>query len=107
MFLPNPRCYCYFKKESTRESIEYITAYLNQPIIFQWLKYNGVLKGNIVEFSEKPLASIPFKAIDWNNDDEVKLHDEISELTRNLIQNKDISLSNLIQSKFHQLLKVS
>lgn len=106
-FYPTQDVTAILKKESTRESIEYITAYLNQPIIFQWLKYNGVLKGNIVEFSEKPLASIPFKTIDWNNNDEVKLHDEISELTRDLIQNKDISLSNLIQSKFHQLLKVS
>ena len=60
-----------------------------------------------MEFSEKPLASIPFKTIDWNNDDEVELHDEISELTRNLIKNKDISLSNVIQSKFQQLLQVS
>ncbi|MDP0107561.1 Eco57I restriction-modification methylase domain-containing protein [Glaesserella parasuis] len=106
-FYPTQDVTAILKKESTRESIEYITAYLNQPIIFQWLKYNGVLKGNIVEFSEKPLASIPFKTIDWHNDDEVELHDEISELTRNLIKNKDISLSNVIQSKFQQLLQVS
>ncbi|QTM00575.1 Eco57I restriction-modification methylase domain-containing protein [Mannheimia sp. ZY171111] len=105
-FYPTQDVTAILKKESTRESIEYITAYLNQPIIFQWLKYNGVLKGNIVEFSEKPLASIPFKTIDWHNDSEVELHDEISQLTRNLIQNKDISLSNVIQSKFQQLLQV-
>lgn len=106
-FYPTQDVTAIFKKESTHESIEYITAYLNQPIIFQWLKYNGVLKGNIVEFSEKPLASIPFKTIDWHNDNEVKLHNEISELTHKLVQNKDISLSPIIQSKFQQLLQVS
>ena len=106
-FYPTQDVTAIFKKESTRESIEYITAYLNQPIVFQWLKYNGVLKGNIVEFSEKPLASIPFKMIDWHNDDEVKLHNEISELTHNLVQNKDIALSNIIQFKFQKLLQVS
>ena len=54
-----------FKKPKTKESIEYIMAYLNSPLVFEWLKYNGIVKGNIVEFSEKPIYSIPFKAINW------------------------------------------
>lgn len=106
-FYPTQDVTAILKKESTHESIEYIVAYLNQPIIFQWLIYNGVLKGNIVEFSEKPLASIPFKKIDWHNENEVNLHNEISELTQHLVKSRDVSLSNMIQSKFQQLLKVS
>ena len=33
--------------------------------------YNGIVKGNIVEFSEKPISSIPFRVIDWSNENEV------------------------------------
>ncbi|MCU0446316.1 MAG: N-6 DNA methylase [Microscillaceae bacterium] len=71
-----------FKKPSTQESLEYILAYLNQPIIFDWLKCNGIVKGNIVEFSEKPLASIPFRRIDWTNENEVRLHNLITQTTQ-------------------------
>lgn len=105
-FFPTQDVTAIFRKDSTRENIEYITAYLNQPIIFEWLKYNGVIKGNIVEFSEKPLASIPFKLIDWNKPDEVELHNEISELTRQFMITQDYSLIDMIQSKFKQLLQV-
>lgn len=106
-FYPTQDVTALFRKSGTRESIEYITAYLNQPIVFQWLKYNGVIKGNIVEFSEKPLASIPFKSIDWNNDDEVNIHNEITQLTNQLVVSKNTELSHIIQSKFQQLLRVS
>ncbi|MDH2925431.1 adenine-specific DNA-methyltransferase [Nicoletella semolina] len=104
-FYPTQDVTAIFRKDHIRESIEYITAYLNQPIVFQWLKYNGVIKGNILEFSEKPLSSIPFKLIDWENIKEVRLHNEISKLTRDLILTKNISLSHSIQSKFKELLK--
>lgn len=41
-----------YKKENVKESIEYITAYLNSKAVFLWMKYKGVVKGNVVEFSE-------------------------------------------------------
>lgn len=65
-------------KPETKESIYYILALLNSEYVFEWLKHKGVVKGNIVEFSEKPLASIPIKRIDWKDEHEVKLHDEIT-----------------------------
>lgn len=95
-----------FKKPDTKESIEYILAYLNQPIIFDWLKCNGIVKGNIVEFSEKPIASIPYRVIDWGNTNEVELHNSISELTENYIKNKDKSLLHSINQLFNQLFNI-
>lgn len=92
-----------FRKPETKESIEYILAYLNQPIIFDWLKSNGIVKGNIVEFSEKPLASIPFKKIDWNNKNEVSLHNSITNLTQQFLTNKDEKLLSKITTLFNQL----
>jgi len=92
-----------FRKPETKESIEYILAYLNQPIIFDWLKCNGIVKGNIVEFSEKPIASIPFKKIDWNNKNEVSLHYSITDLTQQFLTSKDEKLLSKITILFNQL----
>jgi adenine-specific DNA-methyltransferase len=95
-----------FKKPKTLESIEYILAYLNQPIIFDWLKCNGIVKGNIVEFSERPIASIPFKKIDWNNEREIALHNSITLLTKQLLLDKKDYLQIKIKQQFKQLLDI-
>jgi len=95
-----------FKKNETKESIEYILAYLNQPIIFDWLKCNGIVKGNIVEFSEKPIASIPFRKIDWSNQKEVDLHNSITNLTQEFIENKNKDSLAEINSLFAQLFEL-
>lgn len=95
-----------FKKNETKESIEYILAYLNQAVIFDWLKCNGIVKGNIVEFSEKPIASIPFRKIDWTNQKEVDLHQTITNLTQELIVHKNQNLLSEINSLFIQLFEI-
>ncbi len=95
-----------FRKPETKESIEYVLAYLNQPIIFDWLKCNGIVKGNIVEFSEKPIASIPFKKIDWNNENEVSLHNSITDITQQFLTNKDEKLLAKINTLFNQLFEI-
>jgi adenine-specific DNA-methyltransferase len=96
-----------FKKTNTRESIEYILAYLNNPIVFDWLKCNGIMKGNIVEFSEKPISSIPFRVVDWANIKEVELHNLISMQTKKYIQNQDKSLLDLINQSFNTLFSIT
>lgn len=105
-FYPTQDVTAIFKKIEVQESLEYITAYLNQPIIFDWLRFNGVVKGNIVEFSEKPLSNIPFKCINWDNEYEVMLHDDITKMTANIVLNKDLSLLKMVQKKFNQLLRI-
>ncbi len=81
-----------FKKEKTKESIYYILAMLNNHRTFNWLKYNGIVKGNIVEFSEKPISSIPIKLIDWSDEFESNLHNNISNLCKDYIETKKIDL---------------
>ena len=92
-----------FKKPKTKESIEYILAYLNNPVVFDWLKCNGIVKGSIVEFSEKPIASIPFRIINWTNKNEVELHDLISEQVKKYLKNQDPSLLKSIDLSFNKL----
>ena len=96
-----------FKKPKTKESIEYILAYLNNPVVFDWLKCNGIVKGSIVEFSEKPIASIPFRVIDWTNKYEVELHDLISEQVKKYLKNQDQSLIKSIVQTFNKLFNIS
>ncbi len=96
-----------FKKSNTKESIEYILAYLNNPVVFDWLKCNGIVKGNIVEFSEKPISSIPFRVIDWKNEKEVELHHLISEQTKNYLKSKDKFLLDLINQSFNKLFSIT
>ncbi len=94
-----------FLKEDIKENIYYVLAFLNNHRVFNWLKNKGIVKGNIVEFSEKPISSIPFRRIDWEDRAEVKLHDEISTLVESYLQNqKDKSLEK-IHSLFDELLQ--
>ena len=94
-----------FLKETAKESIFYLLAFLNDYRVFNWLKNNGIVKGNIVEFSEKPISSIPFKRINWNKKNEVKLHDKITDLTHLYLENNDEMLLCKIRSLFDKLLK--
>ena len=94
------------KKKKCKESIEYILAYLNNRHVFNWLQFNGIVKGSIVEFSETPIASIPFRPINWDCEEEVQLHDDIKEHTRQFINDKDETHLTIIDKKFNQLLYV-
>ncbi|MDR2836806.1 MAG: class I SAM-dependent methyltransferase [Bacteroidales bacterium] len=95
-----------FKKEKTKESLEYILAYLNNPCIFDWLKCNGIVKGNIVEFSEKPISSIPFRPINWKKPKEIELHDEITNLTLQYIDKKEDNVLNKINHSINKLINL-
>ena len=104
-FYPTQDVSALFRKKGTKESIEYILAYLNHPLVFKWIKYYGISKGNIVEFSEKPLASIPFRKINWENEREKAAHERITTLVKELLDNKDASLICEINKQFEELLK--
>ncbi|MGI6370016.1 MAG: HsdM family class I SAM-dependent methyltransferase [Candidatus Kapaibacterium sp.] len=94
-----------FKKENVRESIFYILSFLNNYNVFQWLLHNGIVKGNIVEFSERPIASIPFRRIDWNKKTEIEIHDDIVSLTQKYIKNHLVGDLENINKQFDKLLK--
>lgn len=95
-----------FRKPEVRESLEYVLAYLNQSVVFEWLRCNGVNKGNIVEFSERPIASIPFRRIDWANQSEVALHDSITARVVKFLATEDKCILMEINHLFDRLLEV-
>lgn len=93
-----------FKKEEAKESIYYILAFLNTEYVFHWLKFKGIVKGSIVEFSERPLASLPFREINWADEKEKKYHDEITVLTKQYLSTKSPELLKKIQNLFFKLI---
>ena len=66
--------------EETGESAEYLTAWLNSEGVYNWLAAKGHGRGGVLEFSEAPLMRIPFKRINFDNPEEVKIHDKITSL---------------------------
>lgn len=85
-----------FKKKDCKESLEYILAYLNNKKVFQWLGLNGIVKGAIVEFSEAPIASIPFRPINWKSAEETTAHDSITnEVKAFLTDSSESHLTNI------------
>ena len=92
-----------FKKDGVKESIYYILALLNDKRVFDWLSINGVVKGSIVEFSEKPISSIPFRAIDWDDEIDVLFHNEIVFLCKKCI--KEAKYKSKLDKKLDQFFK--
>lgn len=92
-----------FKKDKTEESLFYVLAFLNSKYVFDWLRYNGIVKWNIVEFSEKPIASIPYRKIDFSNMEEVQLHKRISALTETYIQTNKRDILDQINIEIDKL----
>lgn len=91
------------RKPTCKESIEYLLAYLNNERVFTWLGFNGIVKGYIVEFSEAPIASIPYRGINWDDKKEVDIHNQISQYVRDYLVSKEESIIERINSLFNIL----
>jgi len=92
-----------FRKAKTKESIEYILAYLNNDRVFEWLGLNGIVKGAIVEFSEAPIASIPFRPINWDSEVEIDIHNKITSEVKKYISSPSETKINRINNLFNKL----
>lgn len=95
-----------YKKKTTKEDILYILAILNSHYVFDWLKYKGIRKGDIIEFSEKPISIIPFRTIDFSNLKEKELHNKIVSLVKEYISTKEIELLNKIDACIENLMEI-
>lgn len=80
-------------KKETRESLKYILALLNSALLNFWTSNKNKRKGNVLEFVGTPLSQIPIYRIDFNNLEEVKLHDKIVEKVEAVRENM-VKLAN-------------
>lgn len=65
-----------------REEPEYVCAYLNLPLVSDWYRAYGLMKGGIAEFSEFPLSRIPIRRINFDLKSERDAHDSIVSLVQ-------------------------
>lgn len=92
-----------YKKEDVQENIFYILALLNSKYVFDWLRFKGIIKGNIVEFSEKPISSIPFRKINFSDDYEADIHNQIVLLVQKYLEKKDKNILDHIDKAIDKL----
>jgi adenine-specific DNA-methyltransferase len=90
-------------KQGVKESIAYIHMYLISKYATDWIINRGVTRGGVAEFSEAPIASIPFRQIDWNNKFEVATYEKIVALSNNYYEGNNDILDE-IESEFKKLL---
>jgi adenine-specific DNA-methyltransferase len=76
----------------THESVFYIAAFLTLDEISWWITRRGLMKGGIAEFSERPIASMPFRPIDWSNPDESESHGKIVALVQSSLTGSDLGV---------------
>jgi adenine-specific DNA-methyltransferase len=71
-----------------KENIKYILALLNSEVINQWYRHKGIKRGDVLQYSFEPMSKIPIRLIDWDDDDEVKIYNEIIRLIDEVIEMK-------------------
>lgn len=77
-------------KEGIDLAVEYICAYLSLEEVTRWIRMRGLIKGGVAEFSERPLASIPFRAINQSSQAEIANYWKIVELMKSCSSPNDI-----------------
>ena len=102
-FFPTQDVIAIYKKAHTKEHLLYILALLNSSYVFNWLKVKGVKKGDIVEFSVRPVAAIPYRSINFNDQNEVYIHDSIVEHVQMFLTTKQQEHLTYIESLLKQL----
>lgn len=91
-------------KDWVREDPKYILALLNSEMILTYMKYEGLSRGGVLEFSEKPLSRIPIRLINWDIPKERETHDRIVELVDAVLVSHDIGLHKKnIEDQLNQL----
>ena len=103
--LPTQDVTSIYLKDNIKESIYYVLAYLNSELIKKWIFINNNNRGNILEFSEKPLNEIPFRSIDWTNKKEVEIHNKISQYSEEIVKTKNFKYLDKIENEIKLLFK--
>jgi len=75
-------------KPGKRESLKYISSILNSLVIRLWLSIKCKFKGSAFELYYTPLLTIPIRRINFDDPEEVKIHDHLVELVSNIIEMK-------------------
>lgn len=78
----------YTTPKTNKVSMLFISAILNSSLLRFWLTKKCKFKGSAFELYYTPLTQIPIRSIDFNNKDEVKLHDTLVKKVDVMIETK-------------------
>lgn len=81
-------CYINAKKKS-RESLKYVLALLNSKVLDFWCRYKTKPKGKMREYYASPLKAISIRRINFDDSDEVGIHDEMVRAVDDIIAAKE------------------
>jgi len=84
--LPTQDVTCINVKHSKQDFIYFLLGYLNSDKVFVWLTNNGIVKGDIVEFSEKPLANLPIPNIIDEDSKSLLAYSQVVQLVKESIE---------------------
>jgi adenine-specific DNA-methyltransferase len=101
--IPTQDVTAFSPKLEVQESAEFIAAFLSLRSVTEWIRIKGLVKGGIAEFSERPLASIPFRPINWQDAEEVSIHESITKLLLNHSEYDFKTIESEISYLFSQL----
>jgi adenine-specific DNA-methyltransferase len=90
------------KAGDVKEDLLYVLAWLNSESINKWYRLKGSRKGHRTQYTQAYVSKIPFRQIDWSNENEIGIYNKIIELSKKLINNEneqfEIELDNLISN---------
>ena len=78
-------------KDEVKESTRYVVGLLNSSIYKDYILHKGFSRGGVYDFSERPLATIPIIRIDFSNEKETEIHDEIVATVEKIVKTKKAS----------------
>lgn len=92
------------KAGGIKEDLLYVLAWLNSESINKWYRLKGSRKGHRTQYTQAYVSKIPFRKINWSDENEVKIYNQIIDLSKKLIDeeneqvelNLDILVSKLI-----------
>jgi hypothetical protein len=76
------------KKSNTRENLKYILSILNSRLIGFWFEQKVSHRGNKYFLPKNVLGTIPIRRINFDDPQEVKIHDHLVELVDSIIEAK-------------------
>lgn len=71
-----------------KEDLKYILALLNSEVINNWYRHKGIKRGDVLQYSFEPMSKIPIRLINWDDEEEVKIYNEIIKLIDEVIEMK-------------------
>lgn len=88
-----------------KEDMRYILAWLNSEIINNWYRVKGSHTGHRIRYTQSYVSQIPLRLIDWNNQKEIEIYNNILEKTKKIIkEGKNKNLEKEIDNLFEKLI---